>query len=351
MSGRERGRGPQAERLGAAAQNITPLTEAGAFFEKREVLYRDLLNALPAAIYTTDAQGVITFYNEAAVELAGRRPVIGVDHWCVTWKLYDADGAPLPHDACPMAVALKEGRELRGVEAVAERPDGSRLWFIPYPTLVRDEGGRIVGAVNMLIDITERKEAEAHQAMLAREVNHRANNLLGNVQAILGLTRAPDVESFRGKLEGRIGALAHAHSLLARARWRSADLQHLLTAVLTRHMGGPEPRVWISGPIVPLTPAEAQNIAVVIHELASNAAAHGALAGAHGRVMLEWSSPEPGVLSLKWRELDGPLIRPPRWSGLGIKLIRGAAAQLKGETAFEWPPEGAVCQITWVRPD
>ena len=99
-----------------------------------ELPCRELLDALPAAIYTTDAAGRITYYNEAAVRLAGRKPEIGSDAWCITWRLYWPDGTPLAHDEGPMAVALKTGRPVRGVEAVAERPDGTRVPFMPYPT-------------------------------------------------------------------------------------------------------------------------------------------------------------------------------------------------------------------------
>lgn len=122
--------------------------------------FREMIDALPAAIYTTDAEGRLTHFNPAAVEFSGRKPELGTDHWCVSWKLYHADGRPMPHDECPMAVALKEGRVLREVEAVAERPDGKRVWFTPYPTPLRDLQGKIVGGINMLVDITERKKAE-----------------------------------------------------------------------------------------------------------------------------------------------------------------------------------------------
>ena len=94
------------------------------------------------------------------MEFSGRVPELGTDSWCVTWKLYNTDGTPLPHDQCPMAVALKEKRAVLGCEAVAERPDGQRRVFTPYPTPLFDENGRLTGAVNMLVDITERKRAE-----------------------------------------------------------------------------------------------------------------------------------------------------------------------------------------------
>jgi len=122
--------------------------------------FRDMIDALPAAIYTTDARGKLTHFNPACVALSGRTPVLGSDHWCVTWKLYYPDGRPMPHDECPMAIALKEGRIVHGAEAIAERPDGTRIWFTPYPTTVLDDAGRIIGGINMLVDITERKQAE-----------------------------------------------------------------------------------------------------------------------------------------------------------------------------------------------
>src|SRR5439155_10405729 len=132
-----------------------------------EARFEELLEALPAAIYTTDAAGRITFFNQAVVELSGRTPRLGIDEWCVTWRLYWPDGRPLPHDECPMAMALKEGREVRGVEAIAERPDGTRVRFMPYPTPLRDPSGRLVGAINLLMDMTERHDADLESARLA----------------------------------------------------------------------------------------------------------------------------------------------------------------------------------------
>jgi two-component system CheB/CheR fusion protein len=129
-------------------------------------LYK-LLQGLPAAIYTTDAEGRITFYNDAAAALWGCRPKLHTDQWCGSWRLYWPDGRPLPHDQCPMAIALKECRAINGQEAVAERPDGTRVPFMAYPSPLRDQSGAIVGAVNMLLDITDRKRAERYDLHLA----------------------------------------------------------------------------------------------------------------------------------------------------------------------------------------
>jgi PAS domain S-box-containing protein len=128
--------------------------------------FRALIEALPAAVYMTDAAGLITYYNEAAAKLWGCRPELGKSEFCGSWRLYWPDGTPLPHDECPMALALKQQRPIRGVEAIAERPDGSRIAFIPYPTPLFDASGRLTGAINMLVDISDRKRAEGAQAAI-----------------------------------------------------------------------------------------------------------------------------------------------------------------------------------------
>ena len=120
----------------------------------------ELLQALPTAVYTTNSDGHITFYNEAAAALWGMRPELGKSDFCGSWKLYWTDGTPMPHGECPMALALKERRPVRGMEAIAERPDGTRIPFIAYPTPLFDASGDLIGAVNTLVDITERREAE-----------------------------------------------------------------------------------------------------------------------------------------------------------------------------------------------
>jgi PAS domain S-box-containing protein len=127
----------------------------------------NLIRALPAAIYVTDAAGRITFYNETAAKLWGCHPEIGKSEFCGSWKLYWPDGRAMAHDQCPMALALRERREIRGMEAIAERPDGTRVHFVPYPTLLYDAEGTLIGAVNMLVDITDRKRADITGQRLA----------------------------------------------------------------------------------------------------------------------------------------------------------------------------------------
>lgn len=127
------------------------------------------LDTEPVPVYVTDADGIITYYNAACVEFAGRAALLGEDRWCVSWKLFTEAGDSLPHDQCPMAVALREGREIRGQIAVAERPDGERRRFMPYPTPVLDDFGRLLGAVNVF--------AEARHAPTAADLRAQARHL------------------------------------------------------------------------------------------------------------------------------------------------------------------------------
>ncbi|MBA3667066.1 MAG: PAS domain-containing protein [Sphingomonas sp.] len=114
-----------------------------------------MLDALPVPVYTTDTAGLVTYWNRACVAFAGREPQLGEDRWCVTWRLHTTDDEPLPHDRCPMAVAIREQRPMRGAVAIAMRPDGRRKAFTPYPTPLFDADGTLTGAVNMLIDVSE----------------------------------------------------------------------------------------------------------------------------------------------------------------------------------------------------
>ncbi|MDX1540893.1 MAG: PAS domain-containing protein, partial [Geminicoccaceae bacterium] len=138
----------EGELVGAANcfRDISELQRSRDALEAERHRLHALLDALPAAIYTTDAAGRITFYNQAAIELVGRRPELDKAEWCVSLRLYAPDGQPMPHDECPMAVALKQRREIRGAEAVAERPDGWRVPFLAYPTPLFDSSGRLTGA-------------------------------------------------------------------------------------------------------------------------------------------------------------------------------------------------------------
>jgi PAS domain S-box-containing protein len=154
------------------------LTRAIQDLHAGERRYSHLIESLPAAVYTTDAQGRIALYNEAAVALWGRRPEIGKDLWCGSYRIFRPDGTPLPLEDCPMAVTLKTGRPIRGEEIIIERPDGVRRNVLPYPDPIKDASGKIVGAVNMLLDITENKRTEEVSRRLAAIVESSVDAII-----------------------------------------------------------------------------------------------------------------------------------------------------------------------------
>ncbi|MEI8383939.1 MAG: PAS domain S-box protein [Planctomycetota bacterium] len=125
-------------------------------------LFLQIIDSLPAAVYTTDAEGRVTHFNTACIELTGRTPIIDSDEWCVSWKIFSADGTLLPHESCPMAIMLHGGQAVDGEEFIIERPDGTRRWIEPHPTPLRDTNGEITGGLNMLLDITDRKRSQEH---------------------------------------------------------------------------------------------------------------------------------------------------------------------------------------------
>jgi len=311
---------------------------------------RDLLEALPAAVYTTDANGRITFFNKACSEMAGRTPQIG-DEWCVTWRLYSADGTPMAHDQCPMAVALKEDRPVRNVEAIAERPDGTLVPFMPYPTPLHAADGKLIGAINMLVDISERKQAETRQKTLIDELNHRVKNTLATVQSLaLQTARHSDsLPDFSKRYEKRLLGLARAHDLLTKRNWEDAPLDYLMREVLGFMSASWGERVEIRGPSITLGPRAALSLTMVLTELATNAAKYGALSSDAGTLSLTWQARDRAgqtMLDVVWKESGGPQVQAPTRRGFGTRLMeRCIERDLGGEIDLVFEPEGVYCRM------
>jgi PAS domain S-box-containing protein len=330
----------------AATEKVVPLAAVRSqeILREHERRFRELLDALPAAVYTTDAAGRITYYNESAAALWGHRPTLGTSEWCGSWKLYWPDGTPMAHADCPMATALNENRAVRGMEAACERPDGTRVPFIPYPTPLHDEAGRLVGAVNMLVDITERKRAEEQQHLLVRELHHRVKNTLATVQAIMGSTArtATSVEQFKDAMIGRIGSLAKTHLLLS-DDGTTVTFDSILHSELDPFDDGSH-RVRLEGPRVEVISRLAVSLGMAIHELTTNAAKYGALSVYGGNVDVRWTvtiEASRRMLKFVWTERGGPKVSPPKQQGFGTRLLDFVLpGQIQAHSRIEFHPEG-----------
>jgi PAS domain S-box-containing protein len=325
----DQGRGVGASTI---ARQITEPTLRGT-----ERQFQELLDALPAAIYTTDAQGKITYFNQAAVELAGRTPAIGSDEWCVNWKIFRPDGTPVSFDQCPMAIALKEGRTIRNVEAVAERPDGGRVPIIAYPTPLRDGAGKIVGGINMLVDISERKQAETQQWLLLKELNHRVKNNMQMLQILLeaGAQRATNAEAraVLREASGRVTAMAAAQRVLYTTsdatRFNARDFLNTIceTAKLTFPQ---ELDIDCETDPIQLSNDVAMPLALIANELLTNAVKYGLNGADAGSIRARLIREDEFLLFSV--EDDGPGfdLQSIQQRRSGLALVQALARQLGG---------------------
>ncbi|HEV2594846.1 MAG TPA: CHASE3 domain-containing protein [Sphingomicrobium sp.] len=242
---------------------------------------------------------------------------------------------------------FRTGEPARDIELAAAAPNDPgvpRHWLTGYYPVKNDRGDvEAVGA--WVLEISERKRAEERETLLAREVDHRAKNLLAVVQSVVQLTQANDAQELKAGIIGRIQALARAHSLLAESRWDGAQLDDLVREELAPYLSGSDARVRVEGPALMLRPAAAQSLGIVLHELATNAVKYGALSTPSGLLEVRWHRKRDG-LEIHWSERDGPDVEEPTLSGFGSKIIRASIErQLHGTLVQDWRPEGLQCTI------
>jgi PAS domain S-box-containing protein len=327
------------------ARDITERKEAQRKLQESEQRLQELLAAIPAAIYTTDADGKVTYFNQAAVDLAGRTPVLGSDEWCVTWKLYNPDGTPLPHEQCPMAIALKEGRAIRSAEVVAERPDGTRVPFIPFPTPLRDASGKLVGAINMLVDISERRQAETQQRLLLNELNHRTKNNMQMLQSLLFTAakraKSDEARQVLGDASGRIAAMAAAQRVLYgttdASRFAAKDFLHSVCRTVQQTLPA-DVKIVCEAASGVLANDAAMPLALIFNELLTNAVKHGIKEHAKATIRVGLTQKGDEFELYVEDDGDGFDLQAVRKGSSGLQLVLGLARQLRGTFKTERMP-------------
>jgi two-component sensor histidine kinase len=218
---------------------------------------------------------------------------------------------------------------------------------MPYPTPMRDAENRLVGAVNMLIDLTHLKDAHRRQQLLIHELNHRVKNTLATVQSIAYQTFGGKVDrALHQQFDTRLISLAKTHDMLTRENWRGADLRELVTQSIAFACHAQD-RAAVDGPTLFLPQRTVVPLAMAVHELCTNASKYGALTQPHGRIRIDWRVLEEGArLILRWEESGGPAVKPPSARGFGTRLLeRGLAHELRASVKLTFPSSGVVCEI------
>jgi PAS domain S-box-containing protein len=294
------------------------------------------------AIVSKNLDGVITSWNKGAERVFG-------------YPAEEAVGRPItiviPQDRLDeertILTRIRRGERIDHFDTVRQHKHGSLIAISLTVSPVRNAEGKIVGASKIARDITAQKRSQDLIATLAREAEHRSKNLLASVQATIKLSQSSTTEGLKQAIDGRIQALANVHSLFVETRWIGAELSVIASQELAPYSEADRKRVLTDGPPILLEPTAAQATAIMLHELATNAAKYGALSVADGQVKLTWTHEANGWLHLRWTEIGGPAVQEPTHEGFGRRIIQRMISQLEGHTHFDWCPEGLVCEFSF----
>lgn len=336
----------EVSRLQAECRRLEAQVEAQAWelnlLRARFARYETALRGSHVAVYTQDRD---LRYTSISNPLLGR----SIDD-----ILGRTDHEFLPPEVRSRVVALKQevlqSGEPSGMEIAIEGSRGVRCLDLHVEPL-RNDAGNIIGIVGASVDMSERKEHEAHLRLLLRELTHRSKNLLAVIQAMARQTanHTGSVDSFLNRFGARLQALAASHDLLVRESWHGASVDELVRSQLAMYLEREDEQVTIDGPAVTLKPDAAQNLGLALHELAINASKFGALSVPGGRLSITWERCERDgepALVLDWREQAGPRVAPRRKRGFGSMMIeRNLARALDAEVALEFDPQGLHCHV------
>lgn len=295
-------------------------------------------------IWAKDRDGRMLYMNSALERLAGVSLADVLGKTDAEWNTNRAEAKAFEAaDRRVLETGLPED-----IEEVFTGREGTPRTYRSLKSPLRDRSGRVIGVMGVATDTTDQREAEQRERLLTRELDHRAKNLLAVVQAVVTLTRATNLAEFKQAVEGRIQALGRAHSMLAASRWEGADIARIIAEELAPYDNGRPGRLSLEGPPLLLRPSVAQSVALVMHELATNAVKYGCLSAEQGRLEVCWEVGELVVggagVRLHWNESGGPLVKERSGtsrSGFGTRLIHSSIErQLGGSLSLDWSPGG-----------
>jgi PAS domain S-box-containing protein len=318
--------------------DITERKEAEEALRISEGHFRTLTLAMPHLVWTMEADHSCRYLSAGWSEFLGSAPSRSV--WRAAIHPDDLAGVDAAWAAAERGDTYESEYRLR-------RRDGQYRWLLSRAAQLRDGEGALVRWVGTCTDVTERKQAEDRQRVLMAELDHRVKNTLAKVQAMawqtMRTTRSPD--EFNDAFGARLQALARAHDMLNRAGQDWASLEETVREALGPLGGREDGRTAISGEPVRLSGRAVLTLSIVLHELATNAAKHGALSRPEGRVDVVWRRGGEEV-RLIWKEEGGPAVAAPTRRGFGLRLISDSISyELGGEAAFDFSPGGLICTI------
>lgn len=319
------------------------LVRAERELEQRAAERDDLLRTLgrsPALVREVD--GRILFWGAGAEQLYGWSSREAVGHLS-----HDLLATELPAPRPEIEATLRENGSWEGV--LRHRAKDGRIISVASHWAVRRDRvtGELLTVVETNTDITQKLKDQERLSLLAREVDHRAKNMLAVIQSLMRLSRADTVRDYMQLVQGRVAALARAHTLLSESRWQGVSLRRLVGEELAPYRRRDDHRVRISGPEIAVAPAAAQPVAMVLHELATNAVKYGALSVANGHVEVVWAAGRDSAVVLSWTELEGPPVAAAPEPGFGTMMIeRTVRDQLGGSVELDWRSSGVACLIT-----